>query len=108
MAYLGMTSIEFIDRMTLWEYDLRMKAHSLRVVDMEYRIHLQAWVGRAVNATKKAGGDKREYVYKKFDKFFNYKKRVREIDGNKSKGLSDVAKTYMKNKKKGRAKDERI
>lgn len=105
--------MEAIDRMTLWEYDLRMEAHNLKIVDMEYRIHLQAWMNRAVNAKKKKGKDGLEYIHKKFGKFFDYKKRLSEISEKKSKGISDEAKpmlshSYAKYRKKGGVKDERI
>ena len=102
--------MESIDRMTMWEYELRMKAHSLRIVDREYQTHLQAWVNRAANAKKKKGKDGLEYVFKKFEKFFDYKKRVKEIEKGKEKGpaaISDVAKSYMKYRRK-EGKDEWI
>ena len=45
-----MNEIEAIERMTLYEYELRMRAYRLKMVDEEYWIYLQAWVNREVKA----------------------------------------------------------
>ena len=82
-----------IEKMTFWEYELRMRGHSKKAVYEEYYIHLHAWVDRAVNATDRKG----KYKYRKFDKFFDMKKRLRELDGTEHKGeVSDMAKSYMR------------
>ena len=99
-----MSRLEDIERMTFWEYGLRMKAYRQKIADKEFRIHLQAWVNRAANAKRKKGKDKLEYVFKKFDKFFDYKKRMKEIEGiDQKKDVSEIAKNYIRNMK-GRSK----
>lgn len=76
--------MEDIDRMTFYEYELRMKAYALKKADEEYRIYLQAWANREVNAKRKKGKHGMEYVFKDFKKFFDYEKRIRMIrDGGK-------------------------
>ena len=55
-----------------------MKARSLKQVDTEYEIHLQAWVSHQVKAEKKQG-KKTVPIYKKFDQFFNYEKRINDV-----------------------------
>lgn len=55
-----------------------MKAESLKRVDSEYEIHLQAWVGHQVKAEKKQG-KKTVPVYEKFSQFFNYEKRINDV-----------------------------
>ena len=67
--------------MTLYEYGIRMKAFRLQMADHEYWIHLQAWVNREVKAERRKGRGKSEPVYKKFDSFFDYEKRVKEASG---------------------------
>ena len=55
-----------------------MKAESLKRVDSEYEIHLQAWVSHQVKAEKKQG-KKTVPVYEKFSQFFDYEKRIDDI-----------------------------
>ena len=55
-----------------------MKAESLKRVDSEYEIHLQAWVSHQVKAEKKQG-KKTVPVYEKFNQFFNYEERINSI-----------------------------
>ena len=55
-----------------------MKAESLKRVDSEYEIHLQAWVSHQVKAEKKQG-KKTIPVYEKFSQFFDYEKRINDV-----------------------------
>lgn len=63
-----------IDRMTIYQFEMRMKAFELRRVDREYEIHLQAWANWNVRAMKKSGKRKRVPVFKEFKQFFDHKK----------------------------------
>ena len=89
-----------IDRMTLYEYHMRMTAFRLRQADREYEIHLQAWAKREINAKKKSGKKKLVFLYDHFKRFFDYEKRVREIlhpegckgAGERSQGIFDLMK----------------
>lgn len=74
IRYLRMNDFSEIDRMTLYEYEMRMKAFELRRVDREYEIHLQAWSNWNVQATKRSGKKKRVPVFKFFRQFFDYEK----------------------------------
>jgi len=95
-----MSDIREIERMTIWEYELRMTAYALRKLDSERDIHLQAWVNRQVKAEKNIGTEKKPKmipVFKTFKEFFDYEKVENEILGikeetnkikdNKLKGL---------------------
>lgn len=66
--------------MTPNEFELRATAFKLRRLDEEYDLHLQAWLGEQVKATKKVGKKEVPY-YKNFNSFFDYQKREREILG---------------------------
>ena len=83
--------------MTLHEYELRMRAYRLKMVDEEYWIHLQAWVNREVKAEKKKGKGRSEPVYKRFDSFFDYEKRLEEARGNsvEKRPVSSTAGRYI-------------
>lgn len=81
LRYLGMADFNEIDRMTLYEYGMRMKALRLRQIDREYEIHLQAWANHNVQATKRQGKDKAVPVFKTFKQFFDYEKRIEEVTG---------------------------
>jgi len=92
-----MNEIEAIERMTLHEYELRMRAYRLKMVDEEYWIHLQAWVNREVKAEKKKGKGRSEPVYKRFDRFFDYEKRLEQASGKSAvkKPVLSQAGRYM-------------
>lgn len=68
-----------VDRLTIPEYNLLMKALQLREVDKDYRNHLQAFLNFAVKAERKAGKNKMKPVYSNFAKFFNYKKEIKKV-----------------------------
>lgn len=67
--------------MTLYEYELRMRAHRLKEIDKEYEIHLQAWTNHTVQATRRQGKNKAVPVYKTFKQFYDYEKYVRGAMG---------------------------
>lgn len=66
---------------------MRMKAFQLERIDKEYDMHLSAWLNHAVTATKEQN-KKQVPVYKKFEDFFNYKKRMEEIEGKKQSKIT--------------------
>lgn len=103
-----MTDFAEIDRMTLWEYQLRMKACNLRMVDEEYRIAKTAWMNQQAGAMKKKGKNGREPYFKTFKDFFDYAaQEERVLYGNKSASKTGRAQTtmeryreYMRSRKK--------
>ena len=82
--YFGFKNLTEVDRLTIPEYRLMCEAHNLRMIDMEYRQHWQAFLNYAVKAQKPAGKGKSKPVYNRFDKFFNYEKVLKSarIDRN--------------------------
>ena len=92
-----MNEIEAIERMTLYEYELRMRAYRLKMVDEEYWIYLQAWVNREVKAEKKKVKGRSEPVYKRFDRFLDYEKRLEQASGKSAveKPVLSQAGRYM-------------
>ena len=59
-----------------------MKAYNLARVDKEHDMHLQAWLNHAVKSTK-TQGKKQVPVYKTFKDFFDYEKRLEEVQRTK-------------------------
>ena len=53
--YLGFTSFEQVDRLTIAQYEIMMEALRYRIVDDEYRAHRQAFLNFAAQAQKKSG-----------------------------------------------------
>ncbi|AIM25227.1 hypothetical protein [Melissococcus plutonius] len=84
LRYLGINEFKEIKRMSLREYELRMTACQLRMLDDRQKIYEQAWANQQVQATKKSG-KKSIPVYDTFEKFFNYKKFEQEILGHREK-----------------------
>ena len=72
-----------VETMSLYEYEARMYAYRLKELDKEYDIHLNAWLNNIVGSTNKDGKPK----FKEFESFFDYKKKLQEIEtglGNKN------------------------
>lgn len=74
-----MSDFREIDSMTLYEYDLRMKAHRLQEIDWEYKIHLQAWANCTAKQKKMQGRDKIVPVFTSFKQFYDYDRRIEEV-----------------------------
>lgn len=66
---------EEVDNLSLYEYQLKMKAKSLERLDNQLDIHLQAWVNQQATATDKKG----KSIFNNFDDFFDYDKQKRKI-----------------------------
>lgn len=95
--YLDFKSFEEVDRLTIPEYNLLMEAVELKMVDMDYRNHLQAFLNFAVKAEKKSG-KKRRPVYTKFKQFFNYEKELEKVTkkSNEKSRFSGIGKFLKK------------
>lgn len=88
MRFLGCRSLEEAEDMTLPDYLYRYKAYRLRSVDEDYHRHLSAWLNVQAGSMKQQG-DKQAPVYRTFKNFFDYQKRVEEIEKPQPKILSD-------------------
>jgi len=63
-----------------------MKAYQLKRIDQEYDMHLQAWLNHVVTASKEQG-KKQVPVFKKFEDFFDYEKRLKEVIGEQKRQI---------------------
>ena len=79
--YLDFKSFDEVDRLTVHEYRLLMKAVELKAVDEAYIVHLQAFKNFEVRAMRKVGKNKQKPVFDRFEKFFDYKKHVKKALG---------------------------
>lgn len=95
--YLDFKSFAEVDRLTIPEYNLLLKAVQLKQVDMDYRNHLQAFLNFAVKAEKKAG-KRSKPVYSKFKKFYDYEKELAEITkkGSEKSKFAGIGKLLKK------------
>lgn len=62
-----------------------MKAVELREADLDYRLHMQAFLNMQVKAKKKSGKFKEKFVFTTFEKFYNRQKIIDEIMNPKKK-----------------------
>lgn len=92
VRYLDLT-IEQIDRLTIPEINLLMKAQQLKEVDRSRDRHLFAWLTVSAGATKKDG----KPVYKKFKDFFDYEKELKRLDKKPDSKFSNLSK-HLKEK----------
>lgn len=72
-----------------------MKAFNLARIDKEYDIALQAWMNHQATATKTTGTGKNQKtvsVYNGFNDFFDYEKKLKEVEQPNNRGLSEKEK----------------
>ena len=97
--FLGFKGFDEGDRLTIAEYELLMKAAELREADIDYRLHMQAFLNVQAGAKKKAGKNKERLVYNRFDKFYDRKKEIDRIMKPKGKSrFSDIGELFRKRK----------
>lgn len=78
LAYLGMTSIVDIERMTINEYFLRYEAYQLRQIKRNEELAYLAWLNQQVQATV-GSAKKPKPKYRNFKQFFDSEKMVDEV-----------------------------
>lgn len=83
--YLGFTSFNQVDRLTVAQYEMMMEALDLRMLDQDLHEHRQAFLNFAVQAEKKAGKGKTRPVYRNFRKFFDYDAELKKVKNRKKK-----------------------
>lgn len=81
----GFRSLSEVDRLSLREYDLMLRAYSLKQVDLDYRNHLQAWLNVAAKAEKKSGRFRTKPVYDIFEKFFDYDDAIEKAESRRQR-----------------------
>lgn len=86
--YLGFTTFDQVDRLTIAQYDILMEAVDLRMLDRNLHEHRQAFLNFAVQAQKKAGKGKTRPAYRRFSQFFDYNAELTKIKNRKSKKKS--------------------
>lgn len=101
MRFLGINDFLAIARMTLKEYQLRMKAFQLKQLDKEFEIHQLAWQMNQAGAQGKNG----KPYYKRFKDFFDYEEQERKILGTREQDSvlknTDFSNLLKKSNKKG-------
>lgn len=98
--YLDFKSLDEVDRLSIYEYSLLMKAVQLKEVDKAYYIHLQAFKNFQATATKKVG-KKQKPIFSNFTKFFDYEKSVNKVLGREEDNAVSRLKEFMYKKKEG-------
>lgn len=80
-----------------------MKAVALRQADLDYRVHMQAFLNVKAGAKKKAGKNKERLVFSRFDKFYDHKKAVKKImqDEGEEDRFSGIGKLLRKGEADG-------
>ena len=88
-------------RMTLEEYNIRMRGYLISQLEKEYEIHLLAFKTREAKATNKKGD---KYYFEKFKDFYDKEKRRDEIfkPSYKNKRLIQIARNLQQARKEGK------
>lgn len=75
----GVSSLTEVKRMTIEEFNVRKRGYLMRRLDRERELYLQAYLNRLIKATDKSG---KQYVYAKFEDFYNEAKQRNAVLGN--------------------------
>lgn len=79
LGLFGVSDFAEAGRMTLFEYRIRKRGHTMQQLEREQELYLQAYLNRIVKATDKKG---KEYVYKDFEDFYDEMKRKNTVLGD--------------------------
>lgn len=85
--------------MSMWEYEARVRAKELKDVDEDFLLHKFAWLNREIKAEKKSGKSSKP-VYRKFEQFFDYKKRLRDVVGGNKEGFSEIGRKIVEKRRR--------
>lgn len=84
MRRFGFRSLDEVDKITLRDYELLIKAEQLKSVDDDCKTHWLAWLTFQAKAMKKSG----KPAYRTFRSFYDYEKELEKVmdkQDNKSK-----------------------
>lgn len=81
-------------KVTIWQFELYAEARHKQQDELNRRMATQAWLGQAVQATRKNG----KSVYEGFEDFYN---KMFKSDKPDKRKLSLAERNYLLNKKRG-------
>lgn len=81
LAYLGLVSMQEIEKMTFDEYLIRLEAFQLRTIKRNEELAYQAWLNQQVQATTGSSKNPKP-KFRKFEQFFDTSKMIDEVRGN--------------------------
>lgn len=81
LAYLGLVSMQEIEKMTFDEYLIRLEAFQLRTIKRNEELAYQAWLNQQVQATTGSSKNPKP-KFRKFEQFFDTNKMIDEVRGN--------------------------
>lgn len=93
--YLGFTTFEQFDRLTLEQMEILSKSLELREEDKNYEAHRQAFLNFMATATKESG-KKIKPVYRKFEDFYNPQKHYARFKKKEKSKFEGVGKLLAK------------
>ena len=73
--YLGLTTPDQVDALTIPDYKIMMEAYDLRAIDEQEKIHQMAFATLRVKEKNKSGN---KYKYRRFEDFFDKEKMEKE------------------------------
>lgn len=100
-----MKNLNEVEQLTLYEFELLMKAYQLTRLDREHDIYLQAYLNFVATSMKQVG-KKSVPVYPTFDKFFNYKQRENELLNTTKERKNNLSRLIVKANSLGKGVSE--
>lgn len=86
--------MEDVQRLTLYEYKLLMRACQLKTLDNENKLHKLAWMTEQAKATKQKGKKTVPY-FKTYKDFFDYDRYEKDILGKPKEDKKNNAITNL-------------
>lgn len=87
-----MNDMRDIERMTLYEYEIRAKAYKRMRLEEERALHLQAYLTARAKAMKPSGKKKMKAAYPTFKSFFDYEKALKNLYKDEQPALTSLQK----------------
>lgn len=81
LAYLGLVSMQEIEKMTFNEYLIRLEAFQLKTIKRNEELAYQAWLNQQVQATTGSSKNPKP-KFRKFDQFFDANEMIDEVREN--------------------------
>lgn len=94
---LGFTSFDQVDRLTLPEYRMHLKAQAYVEVDRDMERHTLAYLIQCAKATT-GKGKNAKMKYPTFKSFFDYKKKLKELEKKPEESRFKNWRAYLKRK----------
>lgn len=98
--FLGFKYLDEVDRLTIPEFMMHLKAHEYILLDQEYHKHSLAYLVQAAKSTTGSGKNVKP-KFPTFKRFFDYEKALKKLDRKEQQSPFQNWREYKKRKAAG-------